>query len=63
MSKTHQIMETSKPQHSPLPARIREHVCTEGDLNMEKALNITKSVTFDIPMMVPMNLVFQVGVQ
>ena len=57
-------METSKQQqHSPLPARIREHVCTDGDLNMEKALNITKAVTFDIPMMVPMNLVFQVGIQ
>ena len=56
-------METTKQQHSPLPARIREHVCTEGDLNMEKAINITKAVIFDIPMMVPMNLVFQAGIQ
>ena len=50
-------METASKQcHSPLPVRIREHVYTEGDLNVERALRITRAASFEIPM----NLVFQV---
>ena len=55
VAKTHQ-KEMTDQIHSPLPIRIREHVCSDGDLNLEKALRITRAATFEVPM----NLVFQV---
>ena len=50
------LKEMTDQIHSPLPIRIREHVCSDGDLNLEKALRITRAATFEVPM----NLVFQV---
>ena len=54
---THQKETTSHPC-SPLPIRMREHVCSDGDLNVERALRITRASSFEIPV----NLVFQVCV-
>ena len=56
--KAERMAETAHAQRcGPLPERARQHVCASGDLNLEKALSITRAAAADE---VPINFVFQV---
>ena len=49
--------EETAQRCGPLPESARQHVCAGGDLNLEKALSITRAAVADE---VPINFVFQV---